>query len=37
MGVDVDRLVADTEACAAALERGAVDEVPIPRIAWLSE
>ena len=37
MGIDVDRLVADTEACAAALERGAVDRVPLPRIAWLSE
>jgi uncharacterized protein len=37
MGVDVDRLVADTEACTAALERGGFDEELIPRISWLSE
>jgi predicted metal-dependent hydrolase len=34
-GVDVDRLVADTERCLRELERGAFDDSLIPRISFL--
>ena len=35
MGVDVDRLIADTERCLAQLERGSVDDALFPRIGFL--
>jgi hypothetical protein len=42
MGVDVDRLIADTERCLTELERvrdalGRFDRSLIPRVEWLAE